>query len=108
MSVLTKTTHRRKHAMEELHLLSLRFRCFMSPHVDVSQDPKVKATLQRLLNQIKKALPSPEFQANYMHHMGTIGSDGRFALHINDDMTQCTVLRTSTLANVHQFLRGGA
>jgi hypothetical protein len=40
--------------------------------------------------------------------MGTIGTDGRFALHINDDMTHCTVLRTSTLANVHQFLRGGA
>lgn len=108
MSVLTKTTHRRKHAMEELLLLSLRFRCFMSTYVDVSQDPKVKTAKQLLLNQITRALPSPEFQANYMDQMGTIGTDGRFALHINHDMTHSTLLRTSTLANVHQFQRGGA
>jgi hypothetical protein len=40
--------------------------------------------------------------------MNTIGSDGRFALHIDHNMNGVTVVRTSTLANVHQFQRGGA
>jgi hypothetical protein len=108
MSVLTKTTYRRKHAMEELLLLSLRFRCFMSTAEDLNTDPAVLASAHRLLRRVKAYLPSPEFQRTYMDQMNTIGSDGRFALHIDHNMNGVTVVRTSTLANVHQFLRGGA
>lgn len=108
MTVLTNKPNHRKHAMEELHLLSLRFRCFMSKAVDVNQDELVQQSLEMLLNQIKRHLPSDDFQSRYMNQMGIIGFDGRFALHINHDMTHCTLIRTSSFSNVYQFQRGGA
>lgn len=104
MPVLTNYPTKSKHVLEELHLLSLRFRCFVSTAADVAQDPRVQESLQLLIKCIKRNLPSPEFQSRYMNQMGVIGFDGRFALHINHDMTHCTLLRTSTL----EFQRGGA
>jgi hypothetical protein len=108
MSVLTKTTHRRKHAMEELLLLSLRFRCFMSKAEDLNTDPAVLASAHRLLRRIKAHLPSPEFQSTYMDRMATIGFDGRFALYIDHNMIGVTVVRTETFTNVLQFCRWAA
>lgn len=105
MTVLTKNPNHRKHAMEELLLLSLRFRCFMSKEHDITKDVTVMSAAHHLLRRIQAYLPSPEFQRRYMDQAGLIGSDNRFSLHINHDMNSVVVRRADNLANVHKFVR---
>lgn len=105
MTVLTNKPNQRKHAMEELLLLSLRFRCFMSKEHDITKDVSVMFAANRLLNRIQAYLPSAEFQRRYMDQAGLIGSDNRFSLHINHDMNSVVVRRADDLANVYQFVR---
>ena len=108
MPVLASDARRNKHVMEELLLLMLRFRCFMSKQDDLCNDPQVMAKAHQLLRRLKTYLPSPEFSQRYFGRLSELGFDGRFALMVDHNMTKVTVIRTSSLANVLQFVRGAA
>jgi len=109
MSAINATTYpTTKSKMEKLLLAMLRFRCFMSTCENLNQDQRIVEVANQLLKTLVASVPSDWFIKNYMNRMGQLGFDGRFALLVDHNMTTVTVIRTSSLANVLQFVRGAA
>jgi len=109
MSAINATTYPTiKSKLEKLWLLMLHWRCYLSTYENLNDDPHIQEFTAFMLRKLILHVPSGLFCENYIRRCGTFGSRGQWALKIDDDMTTVTVIRTSSLANVLQFVRGAA
>ena len=90
--LLCKTPTRTKHVPELKLLANLRMAALVAGE-KVSQSQRVQVRAAELLKHLCAALPSPEFQAAYIHRTGLL-ADG-LTLHIDNDMKTVTLKRVT-------------
>lgn len=91
MLLIEKPT-RSKHVSELKFLANLRMAALVAGD-KVSQSPRVQLRAAELLKHLCTALPSPEFQAAYIHKAGALG-DG-LVLKVNHDMNMVMINRVN-------------
>lgn len=90
--ILCKTPTRTKHIPEISLLANLRFACLRAGS-EVSQNQNVQRRSAELLKHLCTVLPSPEFQAAYIHQAGELGEG--LSLRIDNSMSMVTIKRVT-------------
>ncbi len=90
--LLCKTPTRQKHVPELTLLANLRMAALVAGD-KVSQSQRVQLRSAELLKHLCAALPSPEFQAQYMNQAGELGNG--LMLRVDHNMNMITLRRVN-------------